>query len=94
MVDLLSTTPYPEELRTNPHLTAAISSLRDRFQQILQSEGFLITDLNEARLFFRPDSQYRDCCECHARLSHSSGSKFLAAVNCMGKSIAPELAGF
>ena len=93
-VDLLSATPYPKELRSHPHLPTALSSLRDRFEQILKSEGFLITDLNEAKLFFKPDGQYHDeyCCECHARLSHSSGRKYFAAVDCMGKSIVPQLA--
>ena len=91
-VDLLSATPYPKELRSHPHLPTALSSLRDRFEQILKSEGFLITDLNEAKLFFKSDGQYHDeyCCECHARLSHSSGRKYFAAVNCMGKSIVPQ----
>jgi hypothetical protein len=93
-VDLVNATPYTKELRIHPHLPTALSSLRDRFEQILKSEGFLITDLNEAKLFFKPDSPYRDdyCCECHARLSHSSGRKYFAAVNCMGKSIVPQLA--
>ncbi|WP_448647360.1 hypothetical protein [Pseudomonas mohnii] len=95
-VDLLSTTPYPKELHNHPHLPTALSSLRGRFEQIVKPEGFLITDLNEAKLFFKPDGQYRDdyCCECHARLSHSSGRKYFAAVNCMGKFIAPQLANF
>lgn len=95
-VDLLSATPYPKELRSHPHLPTALSSLRDRFEQILKSEGFLITDLNEAKLFFKSDGQYHDeyCCECHARLSHSSGRKYFAAVNCMGKSIVPQPANF
>ncbi|MGP6459771.1 hypothetical protein [Pseudomonas parakoreensis] len=95
-VDLLSAIPYPKELRSHPHLPTALSSLRDRFKQILKSEGFLITDLDEAKLFFKPDGQYQDeyCCECHARLSHLSGRKYFAAVNCMGKSIVPQLANF
>ncbi|MCP1453440.1 hypothetical protein [Pseudomonas kilonensis] len=94
MVDLLSATPYPKELRSHPHLPTALSSLRDRFEQILKSEGFLISDLNEAKLFFKPDGQYSGeyCCECHAKLLHSSGRKYFAAVNCMGKSIVPQLA--
>lgn len=93
-VDILSATPYPKELLSHSHLPTALSSLRDRVEQILKSEGFLITDLNEAKQFFKPDGQYRDeyCCECHARLSHSSGRKYFAAVNCIGKPIVPQLA--
>ncbi|WP_460159605.1 hypothetical protein [Pseudomonas sp. S3_F07] len=86
--------PYPKELRSHPHLPTALSSLCDRFEQILKSEGFLISDLNEAKLFFKPDGQYSGeyGCECHAKLLHSSGRKYFAAVNCMGKSIVPQVA--
>ena len=93
-VDLLSATLYPPVLSTHSHLATAISSLRGRFEQILESEGFLVTDLREAKLFFIADDQYRDdyCCECHARLVHSSGRRYVAAVNCMGKAITPRLA--
>jgi hypothetical protein len=92
-VDLLNATPCPSELLSHPHLPTALSSMRDRFEQILKSEGFSITDLNEAKLFFKPDGRYRDeyCCECHARLSHLNGHKYVAAVNCIGQSIAPQL---
>lgn len=92
-VDLLSATPSPKELRSHPHLLTALSSLSDRFAQIMKSEGFSMSDLTEAKLLFKADGQHRDeyCCECHARLSHSSGREYLAAVDCMGKSIAPQL---
>ncbi|WP_148306012.1 hypothetical protein [Pseudomonas mandelii] len=61
-VDLLNAPPYPTELRSHPHLPTALSSLRDRFEQILKSEGFLITDLKESKLFLKPDGQYHDSC--------------------------------
>lgn len=83
-VDLLSATPYPKELLSHPHLPTALSSLRDRFEQILKSEGFLITDLNEPSYFSNLMANTVTSIVANA----TQGCLIQAAVNTLRQSIA------
>ena len=90
-IDLLSSNPCPEKLRSNNPLQTALMSLQERFAQILQSEGFSLQQLQKALLFFEFPAEYKSdyCSNCHAFLQTSSGKEFSHAVNYMGRSIVP-----
>lgn len=91
-VDLISGAPLPASLSASEELCLAVTSLRARFAQILESEGFALTDLLIARLLFE-FANYRDdyCSDCHARLVSQGGREFMSAVNYLGNSIVPVL---
>jgi hypothetical protein len=89
-LDLISDLPLPASLVASEELHLAVASLRARFAQILESEGFALTDLRTAWLLFKFPG-YRDdyCSGCHARLVSQNGREFMSAVNYLGNSIAP-----
>lgn len=93
-VDLISDAPLPPGLIASEELCLAVTSLRARFAQMLESEGFALTDLRTARLLFKFVDYREDyCSDCHARLVSQSGREFISAVNYLGNSIVPVLLG-
>ena len=91
LIDLCSTNPCPAHLPTNQPLQNALLSVKNRFLQILQSEGFSAIDIQEASLFFEFTREFPDdcCSNCHASLVSATGKQFTHAVNYLGASIAP-----
>lgn len=91
-INLIADAPLSPGLIASEELYLAVTSLRARFAQILESEGFALTDLRTARLLFK-FAGYRDdhCSDCHAHLVSRSGRKFMSAVNYLGNSIVPVL---
>jgi hypothetical protein len=91
VIDLCNTNPCPEPLFTNQRLQNALLSVQTRFLQILQSEGFSASDIQEASLFFEFTPEFPDdyCSNCHASLVSATGKQFAHAVNYLGASITP-----
>jgi len=88
-VQLLETDPCPERFRSNEPLRKSLKTLKDKFEAILKSEGFSLSDLAHAKLSFTADPAQNDnhCSICRANLSPLKGESVEYVVNYMGQRV-------
>ena len=90
-IDLLADDPYPKVLGESEPLRLALGGLKERFKDILQSEGFSSNQLSVAQLCFEfvPGLPHYYCAKCNSYMEEPSGKHFSYAVDYFGKSVAP-----
>jgi hypothetical protein len=88
-INLLDVEPYPKNVEKTEPLRKALLSLKEKFEKILNAEGFAVHDLESVKLQFRFPSKYKDdyCCDCYVFLIHKSGKAFSRGVNYVGEII-------
>lgn len=88
-INLLDIKPYPKNIENIEPLQKALVALKEKFENILNSEGFTIQDVTSIKLEFRFPSKYKDeySSDCYVFLIHKSGKTFSHAVNFVGKSL-------
>ena len=89
-IELLDPDPCPAQFRGVEPLRLSLRGLREKFESILDSEGFSFADLSSAELTFRPDSRFHDdhCSFCHAKLTSKAGRTYEHLVDYVGRSCA------
>ena len=87
MISLISDDPCPEGFRHIEPLRLSLRSLRARFEEILQAEGFSMADIKVIDLDFQFRQAFPDdyCSLCHARLVDRSGKVFSYVVDYLGQ---------
>jgi hypothetical protein len=90
LIDLLDRAHAPRPIIFRSHLEKAIGALRQRFAQILASEGLAVEDLAGAKLLFvfDPDADVT-CSTVHACLTEKDGRRSRRAVDYLGAQAAP-----
>lgn len=84
-IDLLGHGPRPCVLSRRYHLDLAISSLKQRFMEIVHADGLDPADLAEAKLLFEFDADAEPYTGVvHSKLVHRDGRQFVRAVNFLG----------
>lgn len=93
-IDLGIEEPCPVQFQTIESLRHSLRVLREKFIEILRSEGFGEKDVKEIKLHFEFTREFPDdyCSNCHAYLVSQSGKEFWYAVNYLGDTIAPNKA--
>ena len=88
-INLLNVDPYPEEIEKVEPLQKALLALKEKFEKILNSEGFTIQDVTSVRIEFRFPAKYKDdySSDCYVFLVHKSGKAFAHGVDFVGKSL-------
>jgi len=91
-VHLLAENPYPHNLQHLQPLSMALASLKVKFNEILSSEGFSMTELDSATLRFEFEPKFTDdfSSNCFAQIVSKSGKTYEHFVDCLGHSIKPE----
>ena len=90
VVNLLATEPCPDELLEFTPLRGGIHSVKDRFEEILHSEGLSISDLKQAYLRFELEPNQDDyCCNCYSEIVSATGKSYAHFLNYLGKTISP-----
>ena len=70
----MSNDPCPEQFRNIEPLRLSLQSLRTKFVEILEAEGFTMEDIKAIDLDFQFKQALDNYCSiCHARLVHRSG---------------------
>ena len=86
-IDLLATDPCPGAFRAIEPLKLALASLKQRFLEILATEGFQVDNLQRAVLryeFYPCGDDYT--ANCAVTISTTSGKRFKRAVDYLGRS--------
>ncbi len=92
-IDLLAASPYPTGASEMQPLRLALGALRDRFKQMLISEGMTIEDLTTASLAVEVTSDRDDySTTCHAFLATPTGPLVSYAVDVRGDRVQPNVA--
>lgn len=88
-IDLLDDEPYPKNIERIEPLQKTLITLKEKFEKILNSEGFPVQDMTSVKLEFHFPSKYMDdySCDCYVFLIHKSGKTFFHGVDYVGKSI-------
>ncbi len=91
-VNLLDVEPYPNNLEKIESLQKALHALKEKFEKILNSEGFITQDITSAKVEFRFPSKYKDdySSDCYVFLIHRSGKTFSHGVDYVGATISKE----
>ena len=94
VVDLGIEDPCPAQFKTIEPLRLSLQALREKYIEILSSEGFGEKDIKEIILRFEFTKEFPDeyCSNCHAYLVSQSGKEFWHAVNYLGETITPNKA--
>ena len=86
-LDLLKQNPCPEKFRNIQPINLSIGALRDKFIEILNSEGFQIEELSEAILTYEfPPFMDDYCSNCSIRITSIFGNSVTRAVDFLGRS--------
>jgi hypothetical protein len=88
-VSLLEENPYPLELPHLQSLFLAFSELKQKFIEILESEGFSIDDIHSATLRFEFEPKFSDdfSSNCLAQLTSASGKSYEHFIDYFGRTI-------
>jgi len=88
-VQLLESEPCPVRFYENEPLRLSLRGLREKFEHILASEGFGMSDLAGVELTFEPDPAQNDdhCSICRALLVPLTGDPVEHIVNYMGETL-------
>lgn len=90
-IDLMCSNPYPKTLKSLKTLELSIGVLKNRFEEILAAEKFVLENLTTMLLkldFISPDDDY--CCNGHGLLITQDGKEFRQSVDYLGNTIEPE----
>lgn len=89
-VNLLVADPCPPQFAEIEPLRSSLKSLREKFETILATEGFSVSDLSLATLCFTPAPGKDDYCTiCHATLQSKNQEPVEYIVNYLGKRYPP-----
>jgi len=87
-VNLLLADPCPPQFVEIEPLRLSLKALREKFETILASEGFFVSDLSLATLCFTPDPGKDDYCTiCHATLKSKDQELVEYIVNYLGQTL-------
>jgi hypothetical protein len=90
-IDLKQEEPCPDAFAEIKPLRLALQALRKKFEEILASEGFALTDLRAGILCFEfPSKTDNYSSNCYACITTNSGRVVRCSVNGVGESIAPK----
>jgi hypothetical protein len=90
-VNLLVADPCPPQFAEIEPLRSSLKSLREKFETILASEGFSVSDLSLAILCFTPDPGKDDYCTvCHAILQSKDQEPVEYIVNYLGQTLSAQ----
>lgn len=86
-ISLLEPDPCPVEFRNIEALCLSLRELRKKFEVILTSEGFSMSELKAADLMFVPAPNHRDdfCSTCRATLALNRGEPVECIVDHVGQ---------
>lgn len=85
-VNLLVADPCPPQFAGIEPLRLSLKGLREKFEAILAAEGFSLSDLSLASLYFTPDPGKDDYCSiCHATLKGKEQEPVEYIVNYLGQ---------
>ncbi len=89
-VDLLAADPCPPQFAEIAPLRASLNCLREKFETILATEEFSLSDLSLATLVFTPEPSKDDYCTmCHATLQSKNQEPVECIVNYLGQRYPP-----
>lgn len=89
-ISLMTDDPCPERFRRIEPLRLSLRSLRTKFVEILEVEGFKMADITSISLDFQFRQALDDYCSiCHARLVHRSGKVADYTVDYSGQTTKP-----
>jgi hypothetical protein len=85
------TASHAQGMQSRRPLTTALSSLQERFNEILHSQGLSAEKLKCAHLLFEFPPSYTDDyrADCHACLVSKTGRIFRQSVDYLGRPIVP-----
>lgn len=87
-VDLLAADPCPLQFAEIAPLRSSLKGLREKFETILATEQFSLSDLSLATLCFTPESGKDDYCTiCHATLQSHNQKPVECVVNYLGQTL-------
>lgn len=87
-VNLLVADPCPPQFAEIEPLRLSLKGLREKFEAILAVEGFSLSDLSLALLYFTPDPGKDDYCSiCHATLKGKEQEPVEYIVNYLGQTL-------
>jgi hypothetical protein len=88
-VNLIGETLCPENLELPISLYLTLTSLKQKFEEIIIKDGLSIDDVKEMMLVFELCKMLPDdsCLDCHATLTTKSGKVFQTNINSLGKYI-------
>jgi hypothetical protein len=87
-LDLQRVDPYPDRIPLIEPLRLALLGLKKRFEEMLESEGFVVEDVKEMVLRFDFPAYLPDeyCSICRASLVSTNGKSFVHTVDYLGRS--------